>query len=281
MNINTLRGIAMVTPIAMVVAMPGVSGAQDLADELLNADNWDVSVGAGVLYGPRYEGSAESEASPLPAIDIEWNDRVFLNPEDGLGVRVYRGEALEVSTSIGYDVGRKESDSRSELRGLGNIDGSATGTVAVEYDLGLLTPSAELTRQLGGAEGLVAEFGVESMIPLSGMFPPRDDRGDDDDGPRGPAIVLGLSTEWADGNYMSDYFGVTASQAAASGLPGYTAGAGFKSAGAEVGFRYPFLENWVFGVAFEYSRLIGDAAKSPVVRRRNQFAAGSFISYRF
>ena len=88
----------------------------------LTKENWTVTLGAGAIYGPKYEGSAESSVSPVPFVEINWNDTIFLSPGDGLGVNLYQSKGFVVGTSVGYDGGRQESDSRSELRGLGDID---------------------------------------------------------------------------------------------------------------------------------------------------------------
>ena len=61
------------------------------------------------------------KARALPLIDIRWKDRVFLNPRDGLGLRVYDEGGLTVSAGVGYVFARDESDGDA-LRGMGDID---------------------------------------------------------------------------------------------------------------------------------------------------------------
>ena len=93
--------------------------------------------------------------------------------------------------------------------------------------------------------------------------------------------MIGLSTEWADDNHMGDTFGITAAQSARSGYARHTAEAGFKSASAEIGFIYPFGDNWVARTMVEYTSLIGDAGDSPLVKDDNQFSVGFMIGYEF
>ena len=250
-----------------------------LGSDAANAEDespWDIQIGAGALYVPEYEGSDDMTLEPLPFVEIEWNDRIFLSAEDGLGVHVYRGDDLEVSTSIGYEFERKESDS-SDLRGLGNINGTVTAVIGVEYEVGLVTPFLELTKHLGSTEGTVLEFGVETFVPLAGAS----DHHDDDDGPRAPGLMIGASAEWADDNFMGDMFGISALQSERSGLPRYSAQADFKSVGAEAVFEYPIGDHWSIAAIAEYSRLVGDAADSPIVKDADQLSGGLFVTYGF
>lgn len=287
MNFQVMRAVALgALTFAVSAQFPVEAGkwGQGDGEAGKKESKWEVEIGAGAVYGPVYEGSDDMEAQALPFLHLEWNERIFLNPGEGLGVRAYKGENLEVSLSVGYDEGRDDGDS-TDLRGLGDIDGSATGNLSIEYELGPVSPYLELSRQFGGADGVLAEIGVETMVPLlrrdwermrsEGAAEGGDER------PNGPALMLGISTTWADDNYMKDYFGVTALQAGRSGLRRYTAGSGFKSADAEIGLMVPIGKHWSFNVQAEYSQLLGDAADSPITRDKSQYSIGSFLSYRF
>lgn len=246
------------------------------SEERQEESKWDLTVGGGVGFQPKYEGSDEYEAVPLPMFRLEWNDLLFLSPGEGLGAKLEVYEGLEVSASVGYDGGRDEGDS-SALRGLGDIDGAVAANFGVEYEVGFLTPFAEVTKHLGGTDGVEADFGVKAMVPLSGFS--RGTRQGDE--PNGPALEFGISAQWADDDYMEEYFGVSGVQSSRSGLSRFTAESGFKSVGAEVGLMVPFAKRWSFNAMLEYSRLLSDAADSPIVKDENQFSGGLFIGYKF
>ena len=127
--------------------------------------DWDIRIGAGARYAPKYEGSDEMKTRALPLIDIRWKDRVFLNPRDGLGVRVYDEGGLTVSAGVGYAFGRDESDGDA-LRGMGDIDETAAANLILKYDLGLVTPYAGVSRHLGGSGGTLVKAGVGAVAPL-------------------------------------------------------------------------------------------------------------------
>ncbi|MCG8490042.1 MAG: MipA/OmpV family protein [Sneathiellales bacterium] len=241
--------------------------------------DWEINLGLGAFVSPAYEGSDETEVMPFPLVDITWKERVFLNPGDGLGVHLYNKNDLTVSASIGYEMGRQEDDSNA-LKGLGDIDDAASANFSVEYDLGPVSPYLDVSKHLGGTDGTLVEIGIQSRVPfasLMGKTPGQFENGS----PKGLMFHMGLSTTWADDNYMKDYFGINNRQAASSGYSRYSAGAGFKSADLEFGARYPFSENWAINAQIGYSRLLEDAADSPIVKEEDQFSGGIFLSYSF
>ncbi len=212
--------------------------------------------------------------SGAPLVDNMWNDTVYLG-FDGLGAYVYQDHGFSVSGGVGYEFGRDESDS-SDLRGLGDIDGALTLNLNVEYDFGFVSPYAEVAKQLGGSDGFLAQVGVNSMMPL-GMVAGGMSGMDED----GPALMLGVSADWADDNYTGEYFGVNARQSARSGYAQYKAEAGFKSINADIGLMVPVTDHWSANAMVGYSQLVGDAADSPIVKDDGQLSGGVFVSYTF
>ena len=242
--------------------------------------DWDIRIGAGAKYIPKYEGSDEMKARALPLIDITWRDLVFLNPRDGLGVRVYDEGGLTLSASVGYVFARDESDS-SDLRGMGDIDETPAANLTVKYGLGLLAPYARVSRHLGGSGGTLVKAGVGAIAPLallSGRMKPQETG---DEGPKGPVLKFGVSATWADGDYMESYFGVNPAQSSASGYSRYKPESGFKSVDLEAGVIWLFAENWAVNAQVGYSQLLGDARDSPIVKDAGRLSGGLFLSYRF
>jgi MipA family protein len=70
----------------------------------------------------------------------------------------------------------------------------------------------------------------------------------------------------SDGRYQRAWFGVSPQAAAASGLPQLRPTSGLYAIGATSGAAYQFNRDWgLFGFA-RYERLVGDAARSPIVQ---------------
>ena len=242
--------------------------------------DWDIRIGLGARYDAKYEGSDEMKARVLPLIDVTWKDLVFLNPREGLGVHVYDGHNLTVSVGVGYVFGRDESDS-DDLRGMGDIDDAAAANLKIKYAIGPVAPYIGASRHLGDVDGTLVEAGVGGIVPLALITGGMDSPGMGAGGLKGPALQLGVSATWADGDYMEGYFGVNSLQSSRSGYARYDAESGFKSVDFRFGVIYLFAENWAVNARGGYSRLLGDAADSPIVKDDGRFSGGLFLSYRF
>jgi outer membrane protein len=90
--------------------------------------------------------------------------------------------------------------------------------------------------------------------------------------------------DYANSDYMNEFFSIDQSQSSRSGLRTYDADAGWKDVGATLGVEWQFAQHWVTGVTGTYKRMIEDAGSSPVTRsagNKNQGAGGLYVAYRF
>ena len=95
-------------------------------------------------------------------------------------------------------------------------------------------------------------------------------------------VLAGVTV--ATGDYMNEVLGVTAADSAASGLAVYKPGGGFRDLRLAPLAVLHLTENWQMGATAGWSRLIGDAADSPIVRDRgneNQFFASVSLGYKW
>lgn len=225
--------------------------------------DWDVVVGAGAIYGPKFEGSKDFKVMPVPFISATFfNDYVHLGP-GGVSVDLYKVENFKVSARGGIEFGRDEDDS-SHLEGLGDIDDAGVVGAAISYELGPIELSAGIDKIIGGSDGLTGKFGAE-YSHFAGRF----------------IFSAGASTTWADGKYMRSYFGVTPLQSARSGLDEFDAGAGFKRVDLSASVTYMASEHWFIRGQAELGILTGDARKSPVSQKDIQPSMMMFVGYKF
>ncbi len=99
---------------------------------------------------------------------------------------------------------------------------------------------------------------------------------------RSLTLSIGVATAYGSDDYSSTYFGVDAADSAASGLPIFKAEGGIRDVRISPMLVFSFNESWHLGGGFIYSRLLGDAADSPVVDTRgskNRFIAGIGLVY--
>lgn len=250
-----------------------IAGLLLLLASAAKADDWEVTLGAGATYGPEYPGADEYGVSPLPFLDVTWRDRVFLRSEQGLGGYVVnwedRNDVLIEGLTVGLSVRPSETrdeDDDDRLDGLGDIDLSAEVGIFATLQVGFLEFGAELYQDVGnGHEGLRGELSTGVGQQLT------------------ERLSVGAETflQFGDGQYLESFFGVTGRQAQRSRLDRYDAGSGLYGAGVGLSSRYQLTESWMLLGFVEYSRLVGDAADSPIVENEGAVEVGAFVAYRF
>ncbi len=244
-------------------------------------------VGVAIGAVPEFQGSDDLSAVGLPLVDIRQEDFMFIsgasvNPNDGYGsigwyalnfAYAQRGKrlfGLSVGPMIRVGVGRDEHDN-SALDGLGDIDDSAGSGVFVEARAGSWTADISSTSQDAGDEGdgLLVAVRSRYSVQISERF----------------SIAPAVVASWGDEDYMQGFYGVSNAQASRSGLTRFNAQSGFKDVGIQVGATYSLSEKFLINGQIGYQRLLGDAADSPIVDRkdgsRDQFSALFGIAYKF
>lgn len=224
---------------------------------------WSLIVGAGVMYGPEYEGSGEFKASPLPAVIFTYGDWLTIDPR-GISVTALEHDGFSLTGKIGYELGRDEDDG-DRLKGLGDIDFAATAGARAVYRWEAFEFYAEVDQTIGGSESLVGKFGAEYTAPITDRF----------------FASAGISGTVANGKHMQSYFGVTAAQSGASGLREFKAEAALKRVDFSASATYMVTENWLVRGDAGLGVLLGDAADGPIVEKKLQPSFMAVLGYRF
>ncbi|MBU6372694.1 MAG: MipA/OmpV family protein [Alphaproteobacteria bacterium] len=230
------------------------------------ASDWRVTVGAAAFLRPEWDGADDLSPLAVPDIDVRWRDKFFASVRTGVGYNVVSADGWRIGPYAKVKFGRDESDDRA-LRGLGDVDATAEIGGFAEKSWRFARASLEVRQGVGGHEGLVVEAGGDLRFRLSERV----------------ALSAGPRLRAVSDDYMQTYFGVTPAQSARSGLPTFAAGGGLESvglAGAIVLRPQPRTTVTLFA---EQSRLLGDAADSPLVQLRgseNQTRLGIGVGYR-
>jgi MipA family protein len=233
--------------------------------------DWTVTVGVQGKVQPAFEGAKKYEIEPVPVFSLRRRGTVprFSSPFDSASISLIDVGGFHFGPAGKYKSGRKEGDYPAELRGLGDVDFTIEAGFFAEYWPGdWLRTRVELRRGFGGHDGFVADLSADVIRSF-------DERWTLSAGPR-----LSL----ADSNALAPYFGISATQSALSGLPAFDAKGGLHSVGAGAQLRYRWTPQWEVRGYVEYSRLLGDAASSPLVTERgspDQFTFSLGVSYSF
>lgn len=276
-------GLIALSAAALFGALP--VAAQDVsAENVLERDH--ITVGAGGIYGPSYDGSDDYVFSAFPVIQGRVRG-VDITPRqagvaldfipDGKDAKI--GFSLGPVASVSFNRNRQIKD--KVVKAAGKLDpaielGVSGGVTAYKLlnDYDALTLSADVKWDVNGAyKGMTWSPSVSYVTPLS----------------KAVLVTLSVSAHHADGKYARYYYSVTPAQSAASGLPEYDAGSGWDKLNAGM------LVGWDMsgdlrdgGVALfaagGYSRMLGDGKDTPYTAIRgdaDQWRLGAGVAYTF
>jgi outer membrane protein len=277
--------------LAFAADVPLATAAPSVPNAVSSKNDWTIDLGVGALMMPKYLGSKDYKISPIPYLGVNYKDFIVFTPIDGLRVNVVNAYGFKAGPDLNYRGGRTFSDDRRYLGGLGTIDPTLEAGGFVSYAFNpLFSVSGDIQKgilSIGGgklktlAPGLVEKSrgndGVKISLGADLSAPPLfDDR---------LFLSAGPRLAYFDETYAQAEFGVSANESLASGYKAFTPKAGIGQAGLAVMARYRVTDHVVLVVNSEYDRLVGDAAKSPIVLGRggskNQFTVGSSLVYRF
>ncbi|MDQ8730232.1 MipA/OmpV family protein [Bradyrhizobium sp. LHD-71] len=232
------------------------------------SSEWLVTVGAWTYAQPEFEGSNDLTFGASPIINIRRRgEREWLSlPNDHGGPTLFSTANFRFGPSFNFV---RERDDDDALRGLGSVDWALeVGAFAEFWPADFFRTRVEVRRGFNGHEGFVADLSADAVWRLAPAW----------------TLTAGPRLSVADGEYMSTYFSVSPFQSITSGLARYDAKGGFKSAGVGSSLTYQWTPAVATTAFVEYERLLGDAAKSPIVEDRgspDQLTVGMGVKYTF
>ncbi len=240
---------------------PGLPASEDIA---LPQRQFVIDLGLGVSAGPRYDGSEDYLAQPVPVIGFS---RLTVP-----GVGEFGGSSPRrggfVFPTFDYIGSRDEGDSRG-LKGTDDVDWALALGVGAGYRFDWWRVFAQVDYGFNGYSGFRGQVGADVISAPAEQW----------------TLSIGPRLSWAGGDYMDTYFGVSGSEARASDgrLDRYSAGSGLRALGVSSLGSYAINDRTFLLLNARYDRLVGDAADSPIVKAgsANQFTFGAGLSYRF
>jgi len=270
-TVHTL-GVALACTFAVSTAM-----AYDEISENVAAKSGGF-LGLGISYRPDYEGSDNYEGylAPFARYNMESGRYITLGGTGGseraarLKMNILtRDTAWEVGPVLQYRLKRGGDVKNYKVSRMQTVPAENEAGGFVGWHLNHLSFSLTGVYDISGnSDGTLVYLNGSYRLPVNKRF----------------EMALGAHTTWASGGYMGDYFGVSPSNAASSGLPQYDANSGIKDAGLSLTGHYKFTKTWGMLGNIAYTRMMNDAADSPLVKGvgdKNQYTAIVAVTYSF
>ena len=274
----------MTTPSPCRMAAAGLLAALLLPNARADTDAPDASpearwfLGAAMVNTPEYSGSDKQVLKARPLLAARFGRWRFSTAGagalldfggaaagPGASAELVETERLRLGLSLRVDSGRR-SVSSDYLRGLPDVERTLRGRLYASYRLGAHWNAAASVSQdlLGRGGGAVAGFGLGYTQRLG----------------QRTELSAGTGVDVGDARHMRSYFGITPEQAVATGLRAYTPGAGAKNVHTGLLITTAFDRDWIMFIGGGTSRLVGDAALSPLSRSTSAWGLSMGIGYR-
>jgi len=232
------------------------------------AQNWHLTLGAGLRYQPDYAGSNDYVFRPRPIISLGRGTRStwWSAEDDAISIGFFSGTAWRVGFS-GNLLWERKASTNAALRITGVPDtkfGAELGGFVEFYPASWLRGRVDLRRGVVAHDALFAEVKVEAFQRIGAWS-----------FGAGPRMTI------AGADYVRTYFGGTT---AGNGGILQRFNAGVHSVGAISQATYSWSENLQTTAYVEYKHLVGDAAKAPIVKTygsRDSVTFGISATYAF
>jgi outer membrane protein len=213
-----------------------------------------------------YSGSDAPRASVKPEFDYQWANGWFAGTNRGVGYNFSKDPMLQYGLGLGLDLGRKES-ATGALAGMGSIDAKVEYGAFLNYAPDRHWRLSSLLRYGSGdtGQGVTANFGANYAMDIAPKW----------------RLDLGVSTTWANSQYMQSYFGVNATQSQQSGHAEYSPAAGLRDVSSSLNLSYQVTPKISVSGGLRASRLVGDARNSPIVTSPQSVSGSLSIGYAF
>ncbi len=240
------------------------------------ASEWTGFFAAGAGYLPEYDGADEYQTIPVVAGQVNKGNYYIASRGLGVVANIIDSERFNAGPMVRYRFGRDDDIDNARIARLSEVDDAIEAGGFVSYILrdnfrsgdNIEFSISALQDIAGGHEGFLADIGASYFTPLTRDF----------------RLGLDAELQYQSEDYMDSYFSVNAIDSARSGLPTYEAESGFNAASLGMRGIYSFNRHWgLFGM-LQYTRLMRDAADSPIVTQEgddDQMLGILAVTYRF
>lgn len=254
----------------LVAGMLLAAPLQAIAGDYWWSGDWYLKIGATGFVAPRYEGAKDYllQGAPLVSVGREGSAVRFSSRNDNPSFALIDNDMIRAGV-VGKLVMPRDKDDSSDLKGLKRVKlGAEVGGFAEAYPMDWIRVRAEVRQGIRSHSGIVADLSADAFADLTETI----------------RVSAGPRVSLATDDYMDAYYKVDAKHSARSGLKKFDPKGGLKSAGVGAEITWQATDRIEASAFTEYSRLLGDAADSSLVRERgsrNQFLFGVSSTYKF
>ncbi|MFT7774777.1 MipA/OmpV family protein [Roseateles sp.] len=217
------------------------------------------SGGLSVRGWPRAPGSARQREALLPALDYESPSGIFAATDAGLGWNL-APQLLDSDAAKDWQLGARlwPQSGRSRRESPPGIDRLGSRLITQLFANAQVTPALLLQSGLSWGSGRhhngdQLELGVTSGIPIGREL-----------------LGISLAATYADAAHLRGSFGIGPSESRASGLPEFHPHSGWQDWSIALSAEHKFSDDWSVNGQWLHTRLIGQAAASPLTHSRDQ-----------
>ncbi len=286
MRTTIIAALLLASPTALLAQTvdPAVPAPSAAPATIFDGDN--ITIGLGAAYLPSYEGSDNYLVTVAPLVRGSLGGLDFETRGTGIAVDILPNAndsnvnlLLGPAARVNLDRTRRIKD--PVVRALGERDAAIeVGGFAGIALSGVTNPYDTLTARVDVLTDVSGEHDGTTITPSLAFSTPLS---------RALFVFTSVEATHASDNYAAAYFDVTPAGTVASGLPTFAADGGWKNIAFTLGANYDLdgdLANGGLGLFLggSYSRLLEDAARSPIVSirgDRDQWFAAAGLTYSF
>ena len=257
----------------LALSLPGQALAQSRDYSTLtspqSAQNWYITLGAGVRYQPDYTGSDDYVFRARPIISLGRGLKsTWWSAEDDamLSIGVFSGQGWRIGFSGDLLWKRSAKVNPALVAVPATKFGAELGGFAEFYPTSWLRGRVDLRRGVAAHDGVVADFKLDAFSTVGTW-----------------TLGIGPRMRITSADYVRTYFGTGGAMPGTGGLL-QRYNAGVHTVGALAQVTYHWSEQLKTTAYVEYKRLVGDATRSPIVRpfgSRDSITIGLSASYSF
>lgn len=228
--------------------------------------DWTIDIGGGAVYGFSANGGDPEKVNVIPWAGFNYKNRVYGDALNGVGYNAILRERLRAGFQIRPHFGGNANGLEGlDVPGFGaDLAGYAFYRVGGNFSLG-----GRLMHDVSGVSNgssLMLSVGHQDITPVG-------------------LLQTLVYTRFGDRKTNQAYYGIEASEAAATGLSAYEVGSGPQNAGIAFLMMTPIRKHYAIATFINAERALGDVADSPLIQmKQNQemsYRAGILVVRRF